>query len=100
MEHADSTATSWYQADISPDEFRKLGYRVIDMIAEYYEGLPQARVFPLQKSSQIEELIREPLPQEGQDPDAILDDWEARVLPNVTHLGSLGTSGLSTVPGP
>jgi glutamate/tyrosine decarboxylase-like PLP-dependent enzyme len=88
MEHADPTGTTWYQADMSPDEFRKLGYRVINMIAEYYEALPQAPVFPLQNSSQIEELIREPLPQEGQDPDAILDDWEARVLPNVTHLGS------------
>jgi len=88
MNHEDSTATSWYPGDISPDNFRKLGYRVIDMIAEHFEGLPEARVFPPRNSTQIEEIIREPLPETGQDPDAILDDWTERVLPNVTQVGS------------
>jgi len=80
--------TSWYEGDISPEAFRKVGYRAIDMIADYFKSLPDAPVFPLRSSSEIEELFREPLPEEGQEPDAILDDWNARVLPNVTHLGS------------
>jgi len=72
----------------------KVGYRVIDMSADYFEDLPEALVFPQRSSSQIEELFRELLPEKGQNPDAILHDWMACVLPNVTHIGSPRYFGL------
>lgn len=71
--------------DLTPDEFRDLGYRTIDMIAEYFDGLDDRPVFPRTSQSEVEQVFEEPLPEAGQDPDAILDEWTERVLPNTTH---------------
>ncbi len=74
--------------DWKPEEFRKLGYRVIDMIASYYDTVAEVRVFPPNTSAEVEEVFREDLPVTGQDPDDILDDWQSKVLPYASHLGS------------
>lgn len=42
-QHADDP---FVDLDLSPQEFRKLGYRVVDMIAEYYSKVREAPVFP------------------------------------------------------
>lgn len=74
--------------DLSPEEFKKLGYRVIDMIAQYYSTINEVKVFPATKSSKVEEVFREDFPQKAQEPDKILDEWESKVLPYSAHLGS------------
>jgi aromatic-L-amino-acid decarboxylase len=79
---------SWWNPDLSPDEFRELGYRVIDMIADYYSSLDDQPVFPARRSDEVAEVFAESLPQEGQEPRAILDEWTDKVLPNTTHVGS------------
>lgn len=71
-----------------PEEFRRLGYRVIDMIAGYYDALDDLPVFPARSSADIAVCFNEPLPQEGQPASAILDEWSEKVLPNSTHIGS------------
>ena len=79
---------SWWNPDLTPQEFRELGYRVVDMIADYYRSIDERPVFPAQSSAQIAEHFDEPLPQTGQDPHTILDEWTEKVLPHATHLGS------------
>lgn len=79
---------SWWNPDLSPDDFRALGHRVVEMIAEYYGSIEELPVFPARSSGEVAELFGEPLPQEGQDPQAILDEWTEKVLPNTTHVGS------------
>ena len=74
--------------DLKPDEFRKLGYRVIDMITAYYASIHELRVFPASTSVEVEQVFEENLPETGQDPSAIMDEWQSKVLPNTTHLGS------------
>lgn len=74
--------------DLKPEEFRKLGYRVIDMITDYYSSIHEVRVFPPNTSKEVEEVFEEDLPEKGQDPDAIMDEWQSKVLPYTTHLGS------------
>ncbi|MFQ6013759.1 MAG: pyridoxal phosphate-dependent decarboxylase family protein, partial [Thermoplasmata archaeon] len=74
--------------DLTPDAFRKVGHRTVDLIANYYRDIRQVRVFPQRASSQVAADFEEPLPDKGEDPESILDAWEDRVLPNVTHLGS------------
>jgi aromatic-L-amino-acid/L-tryptophan decarboxylase len=74
--------------DIKPDEFRRLGYRVIDMITNYYAAIRDMRVFPASSSAEIEQVFTEDLPEQGQDPDAILNEWLSKVLPYATHIGS------------
>lgn len=74
--------------DIKPGDFRKLGYRVIDMIADYYESIQSVRVFPASSSSEVEQVFKEDFPVKGQDPFAIIEEWQSKILPNATHLGS------------
>lgn len=74
--------------DLSPQEFRKLGYLVIDMIADYYSEVRDAPVFPPHISAEVEKVFDEPLPERGQEPEEILNEWQSKVLPNTTHLGS------------
>lgn len=78
----------FFEADLSPEEFRKLGYRAIDMMADYYAELRDKPVFAPYTSEQVEEVFREPLPEQGQDPFRVLEEWERKVLPYATHLGS------------
>src|SRR5690606_12684427 len=37
---------------------------------------------------EVARAFEEPLPEHGQDPARILDDWDEKVLPNATHNGS------------
>ena len=55
------------------------------MIADYFEDLPEAPVFPQRGSSQIEKFFREPFPEKGQNPVAILHDWMARTSERHAH---------------
>jgi aromatic-L-amino-acid decarboxylase len=82
------SADHFFDLDLSPDEFRELGYRVVDMIADYYSKVREVPVFPPHTSAEVQKVFAEPLPEEGQDPAAILDEWQTKVLPNTTHLGS------------
>jgi aromatic-L-amino-acid/L-tryptophan decarboxylase len=74
--------------DMDPEEFRSLGYAVIDSIAAYYSTIRDRRIIPESTSGHIEQLFCEPLPQAGQSPESLLQDWHERVLPHATHLGS------------
>jgi aromatic-L-amino-acid/L-tryptophan decarboxylase len=74
--------------DMDPEKFRKLGYQVIDMITEYYDSIKSLRVFPANTSSEIEQIFIEDLPQKGQHPNSIIEEWQSKVLPYATHLGS------------
>jgi aromatic-L-amino-acid decarboxylase len=85
MEINDST---FFNPDMSSVEFRKLGYRVVDMIAEYYSSLNSLPVFPAKKTTEVEEIFIEDLPEKSHDPDKILDEWQSKILPNSTHIGS------------
>ena len=71
--------------DLDPAEFRRLGHRVIDEIAAYFESLEDLPVFPGVTPEEVETLFDEPLPETGQDPDAILDDWSGKVVPAASH---------------
>lgn len=88
MAMSERTDQAWYDPDVAPQEFRKLGYRVVDMIADYYESIDSARVFPGQASDVVEQVFDEPLPEQGQQPDSILEEWTAKILPHTTNLGS------------
>ncbi len=74
--------------DLPPDEFRRLGYRVIDIISDYYRTLNDRPVFPSATSQEISRIFEEALPVRGQEAQEILDAWEAKILPFATHLGS------------
>ena len=65
---------------LDPEEFRRLGYRVVDALAERYAGLPHAPVARAASRSEMEALLREPPPEEGSDPDKVLEQALEQVL--------------------
>jgi glutamate/tyrosine decarboxylase-like PLP-dependent enzyme len=69
-----------FDPDLSPEEFRRLGYRAIDMLADYFDSLDERRVYPAANPKTIAATFDEPVPETGQDPDAILDEWRDGVL--------------------
>ncbi len=74
--------------DMDPEEFRKLGYRVIDMITEYYASIQDVRVFPASTSKEVAQIFTEDFPETGQDPFSIIEEWKSKILPYATHIGS------------
>jgi aromatic-L-amino-acid decarboxylase len=52
--------------ELNPEEFRELGYRVIDRITEFLKSLPSMPVAPTESATSIRELISLPFPNEGQ----------------------------------
>lgn len=84
--HADDAA--WFDGDLTPEAFQALGHRVVDAIADYLREIRELPVFPGHRPEEVARAFEEPLPERGQDPDRILDEWAEKVLPNTTHLGS------------
>ncbi|MBL8153325.1 MAG: aminotransferase class V-fold PLP-dependent enzyme [Anaerolineae bacterium] len=67
--------------DLSPDEFRRLGYRAIDLLAEQMArigDLPTRQPVPAEHR---ERLLRQPLPETPSDPDALLERFRQDILP-------------------
>jgi len=67
--------------ELSPDEFRRLGYRAIDLIAERLAQLDELPVRQPVPQSLRDQLMQSPLPVEGQEPDALLEAVGSLILP-------------------
>lgn len=74
--------------DFDLETFREQGHRVVEMMTEYFSGVHTRRVFPECKASDLEGQFADGLPDHGSKPNEILDDWEQRILPNLTTVGS------------
>ena len=74
--------------DLTPEAFRSLGYQAIDMMAGYFAGIDSYPVFQPKTGDQVAADFDEALPVEGQAATSVLAEWESKVLPNTTHLGS------------
>lgn len=78
----------WYNPDLSPEAFRDLGYQVVDMIADYLATIRDVPVFPQTTAEDVAQVFDEPLPEDGQDPQAVVEAFTEQILPHTTHLGS------------
>jgi hypothetical protein len=61
--------------DLRPDEFRALGHRLIDRIADFLASLPERPVTPGEAPGAVREALNaaRPLPEHGADPAHLLD---------------------------
>ncbi len=66
----------------TPEEIRSVGHRVVDLIADHLSGLPDEPVFRPFPNDRARAMLDEPLPEQGAEPDAILDRFAAEILPH------------------
>src|SRR5918994_295099 len=65
----------------SSDEIRRVGYRVIDLIADHLTTLPSRPVFAPVPPELSKAFLEEPAPRFGREPDEILDAFRSTVEP-------------------
>lgn len=66
----------------TPEEIRRVGYRAVDLIADHVAGLPDEPVFKPFPNDRARAMLNEPLPDQGEDADAILDRFEREIMPH------------------
>ena len=81
---------------MDPKEFKDVGHRVVDMLAEYFDHIEEKAVFPNVQPRTVNELFSEPLPQTPSAPERVLGELENKLLPYCTHVGHPGYMGLIT----
>ncbi len=86
------------QLKLSREEMRSLGYRVVDLLVDHFAEKEDAPIGHSPGREELEGLLREELPEEGQDPQAVLDQVEADILPNTMRVDHPRFFGF--VPGP
>ncbi len=70
---------------MTPDEFRRWGYAIIDWIAEYQRRVESLPVLSRVAPGQIRASLPPAAPTQGEPFDAILSDVEKLILPGITH---------------
>ena len=84
--------------DLSPDEMRSLGYRVVDLLVDHFAEGSDGDLGASPSRADLEERLRESLPEDGTDPHTVLDQVEEDVLPNTMRVDHPRFFGF--VPGP
>ncbi len=71
--------------ELSAEEMRALGYRVIDMIVEHHTTLGEKSATSYRHRGELEALLREAPPNAGSDPLEVLASVEKNVLSNIMY---------------
>jgi glutamate/tyrosine decarboxylase-like PLP-dependent enzyme len=67
-------------------QMQRLGYRVVDMLIEHFEDLPGKPIGRKASRYELEGRLRESLPHEGGDPEAIFETMQNVVLHNILQV--------------
>jgi glutamate/tyrosine decarboxylase-like PLP-dependent enzyme len=71
---------------LSHEQMQALGYRIVDLIIEHMERLPEQPATRRGSRQDLEMLLREPLPDRGQDPLHVLERARRDVFSQIMHL--------------
>src|SRR5262249_53394946 len=71
---------------LSPEEMRGLGYRIVDHIIEHLETLANSPVMRVSPRIDLEARLREPLPEEPEPVESLLDRLQRDVWPNIGNV--------------
>jgi glutamate/tyrosine decarboxylase-like PLP-dependent enzyme len=72
--------------ELDADRMRALGHRVVDMIVDHLARLGEKSTGRILPRGELEAWLRQPPPEEGTDPDAVLDTLERQVLSGILHV--------------
>ncbi|HEX2121565.1 MAG TPA: pyridoxal-dependent decarboxylase, partial [Thermoanaerobaculia bacterium] len=70
--------------DPSTEEFRAAAHRVVDWIADYFERIDSFDVLSRVQPGDIEKQFGD-APEQGRPYDALIRDFEEKILPGITH---------------
>jgi aromatic-L-amino-acid decarboxylase len=70
---------------MTPDEFRRHGYAVVDWIADYQSRVESLPVLSPVKPGEIRAMLPQNPPARGEPFEALLQDMDRVILPGVTH---------------
>jgi glutamate/tyrosine decarboxylase-like PLP-dependent enzyme len=85
-ESVDNPVAERVSLDPPYDEMRRLGYALVDRIAEHLAHLGNRRVAQRGTAEEFARLVDEPLPDNGLGLDDSLDFFFERVVPRMTHV--------------
>ncbi len=71
--------------NMSPDEFRKAGYEVVDWIAHYLESIRDYPVTPAMAPGDLVAKLPPAAPDAGEPMDRILEDFRRLIVPALAH---------------
>lgn len=66
-----------------PETMRQMGYRVVDMLVDYWQSLPERPIGKRVDRTKLERLLNEPTPSTPQPFEQVLDEFFYKVLPNI-----------------
>jgi glutamate/tyrosine decarboxylase-like PLP-dependent enzyme len=72
--------------ELTSEEMRSLGYRIVDQIVEHLENLASKPVMCVSPRSELEAELREPLPEQPTPVDSLLDQLRRAVWPNIGNV--------------
>jgi aromatic-L-amino-acid decarboxylase len=71
---------------LSSEEMRKLGYKVVDVLIEHFEDLPNKPVTRRADRPALDKKLRKPPPMEGNDPEDVLREVQREVFSSMMHV--------------
>ncbi|HET54980.1 MAG TPA: amino acid decarboxylase, partial [Ignavibacteria bacterium] len=71
--------------DMSPDEFRKHGYELIDWIADYFENIEEYPVLAKINPGDIKAKLPKSPPSKNESMEDIFNDIDKIIMPGMTH---------------
>ncbi len=72
--------------ELSPEELRQAGYKVIDTLVDYWQTLHDRPIGKRPTLTEMAQLLNEPIPETPQPFDAVLEEFLSKVLPNVVKV--------------
>jgi aromatic-L-amino-acid decarboxylase len=72
-------------ADMSPEEFRRYGHRVVDWISDYLAHPERYPVLSQARPGDVKGALPDHAPERGERMEEILSDFDRVIVPGVTH---------------
>jgi aromatic-L-amino-acid/L-tryptophan decarboxylase len=73
--------------ELSPEEMRALGYRVVDLLADHFAQLSEKRVGTKGDPAVLRPLMKKPAPAEPVSPDEIFETMSRDIFSNMMNVG-------------
>jgi len=88
--HVEAQRAARVSYHMSPDDFRRYGYEVIDWVANYLETVAERPIASEIAPGGIRAMLPDAAPEEPEPFDAVLRDLDDVVMPGITHWQSPG----------